>query len=167
MPCYVSLKGGGCLCVFWVKDRMFGSVEEEGLCVLMQNPVCSHTCAQWSTSVCVFSAKLPDGCYLPESDRQGSWRGAPIIWSAILSRKFDPPWGNLSCCSTFLIPVWWQWGEGYLLLFAVDIQVSIHKHLCNRPVKVTKKFVWPCYEIFFICFFFLLFGTEVAQAVIY
>lgn len=37
--------------------------------------------------------------------------------------------------------------------------------VCNRPVKVTKKFVWPCCESF-ICSFSLLFGTEVGQAVV-
>lgn len=51
-----------------------------------------------------------------------------------------------------------------MFLFAVDI--SIHTLVCNRPVKVTKKCVWPCCEILFISSLSLPgLGHEVGQAV--
>lgn len=33
-----------------------------------------------------------------------------------------------------------------MFLFAVDISIRTHTLVCSRPVKVTKKFVWPCCE---------------------
>ena len=48
-----------------------------------------------------------------------------------------------------VVPPFWVpfgGGEGYLFLFAVDISIRTHTLVCSRPVKVTKKFVWPCCE---------------------
>lgn len=144
-------KGGGfflCLCFGGETGCLESTVE--GLCVLLQKSgELPHLCEKEHICVCVcvfFSAELPDGCYLGESHGRASWQGTPIVWSAILSRKFDPPRENLSCCSTFPIPAWWGWGEGCLFLFAADTTI----HTWVWPTSKTKKFVWPCCEFFFL-----------------
>lgn len=104
--------------------------------------MCSHTCVQRNTSVCVFLAELPDGCYLPESDGQGEAGQACRSFEVLLTpgssirpeeiRHVVPPFrllygsaeGGKDICS-------------YLPLTTQCVCVS------NRPVKVTKKCVWP------------------------
>lgn len=95
--------------------------------------------------VCVVLVKLPDDCYLRESDGQAGWLGTAEPFEVVFSpEKFDPPRENLSCCSTFLVPVWWRrrrgelgLREGYLFLFAAD--KSIHTLRYSRPAKVKKS----------------------------
>ncbi len=71
----------------------------------------------------------------------------------------------MSCCSTFLIPVWWGI-RGRVFVPICCRHLNTHTPVCNRQVEVTKKFVWPCCEIFFLSHFSACFGTEVGQAVV-
>lgn len=92
-------------------------------------PVCkgAHRCVR--VCVCVSRPELPDGCYLRESDGQGKLARHTDRLKCLFSPESSiRPEENLSCCSTFLVPVRWGRGEGYPFLFAIDI--SIHTHLC-------------------------------------
>lgn len=141
-----------CVCVSLVKDRVFEetSSREFVVCAYAKiqcapTPVCEGALLSVFVCdcVCVCSATLPDGCYLCKSDGQGGCRGTPNVWSAILSQKFDPPRGNLSCCSTFLIPIWgveWKGICPYLLSASQYTQTL---------VKVTKKLVFRLAAFFF------------------
>lgn len=138
-----------CLC-FWGGIGCSESTVEEGLCVLMLNPVRSHTCVQRSASVCVcvFGPSCQTAAIFVSQTGRENWRGTLIVWSAILSRKVRSAprkfvmLFHLSDSCTVGV-------RGRVFVHICCWHLNTHTLVCSRPIKVTKKFIWPCCEILF------------------
>lgn len=132
-----------------------GSWVEEGLCVLMQNPVCSHTCVQSSASLCecvfgraarrLLSQRVRRAGRLARHADRLKCYSLPKVRSAL--RKFVMLF-HLSDFSMAGV-------RGRIFVLICCRHLNTHTLVCNRPVKVTKKFVWPCCKNPFYLLLFL------------
>lgn len=101
-------------------------------------PVCKRSA---SVSVCFRPSCQTAAILVSQTGREAgeARRSFEVLFSP---GSFDPPRGNLSCCSTFLIPRM-VGVRGKVFVPICCRRLNKHTLVCNRPVKVTKKCVWP------------------------
>lgn len=139
-----------CVCVFfWVQDRVLGGDggEKGGrvVCTYAKSVVLPHLCAKQCSCVCVcvcvarrlLSSRVRRAGKLARHADRLKCYSLPEVRSA--PRKFVILF-HLSDSRTVGV-------RGSVFVLICCWRLNTHTLVCNRPVKVTKKFVWPCCEI--------------------
>lgn len=139
-------KGGGCLCVvFCVRDRMFGEYSRRGLvCTYAKSCVLPHLCAKERVCVCCRPSCQTAAIFVSQTGREAgeARRSFEVLFSPESSIRPE------EICHV-VPPFWFPYGgaEGKgICSYLLSTSQYTHTYVCNRPVKVTKRFVWPCCE---------------------